>query len=163
MIEGDSVCVSVTVRAPADVAFDVFTGDIDQWWKRGRKYRVAGREPGTLVLEPRAQGRVFESYAEGTAVHEVGRVTVWEPPSRLVFEWRAVNFAPGEITEVEVRFTALDDERTQVELVHRGFAALRPDHPVRHGEPARAFLRTLGMWWGDLMGGYRERANDRRT
>jgi hypothetical protein len=29
-------------------------------------------------------------------------VTVWEPQVRLVFEWRAKNFAPAEKTEVEV-------------------------------------------------------------
>ncbi|MEP7049608.1 MAG: hypothetical protein ABJB12_04615 [Pseudomonadota bacterium] len=31
------------------------------------------------------------------------------------------------------------------------------DHPVRHGQGAPAFLRSMGMWWGALMTSLRER------
>jgi uncharacterized protein YndB with AHSA1/START domain len=37
---------------------------------------------------------------------EIGRILVWEPPHRLLFEWRASNFTAAEHTEVEVRFRA---------------------------------------------------------
>jgi hypothetical protein len=43
-----------------------------------------------------------------------------------------------------------------VALVHRGFAALSPDHPVRHGQPPAAFLGNLGLWWGRLLTSLRE-------
>jgi len=36
-------------------------------------------------------------------------------------------------------------------LVHSGFASLRPDHPVRHGEEAAVFVGRLGMWWSELL------------
>jgi uncharacterized protein YndB with AHSA1/START domain len=155
-IAGDAVSVSVTVHVPPDVAFEVFTTEIDRWWRRGIAYRVAGRRPGTLHLEGRLGGRIFEEY-EGSGLHEVGRVTAWEPPARLAFEWRGANFAPGEVTYVEVAFRAVA-AGTEVSLVHRGFAALRPDHPVRHGEGAVAFIRRLGLWWGQLLASYRDRA-----
>jgi uncharacterized protein YndB with AHSA1/START domain len=87
-------------------------------------------------------------------VIETGRVTVWEPPVRLAFDWRAVNFAPDEKTEVEVLFAGTP-EGTLVTLTHRGFARLRPDHPVRHGHEPAAFIRMMGMWWGDLLGSMR--------
>jgi hypothetical protein len=45
-----------------------------------------------------------------------------------------------------------------VTLEHRGFAALRPDHPVRHGTDPRDFIAMFGVWWGDLARAYRERA-----
>ncbi|MBC7974018.1 MAG: SRPBCC domain-containing protein, partial [Myxococcales bacterium] len=90
--------------APAD-AFEVFTTELDQWWRRGPAYRVAGRSPGALYLEPRLGGRLFEAYGEG-ALHEVGTITAWVPPSHLAFTWRGVSFAPGEATLVDVRFIA---------------------------------------------------------
>jgi uncharacterized protein YndB with AHSA1/START domain len=153
---GDQARASVLVRVAAAEAFRVFTEEIDQWWRRGFRYRVGG-VGGTLRLEPHPGGRLFESFTTpaGTRVVETGRVTGWEPPSRLVLEWRAANFAPAEKTEVEVSF----DERpngTLVIVTHRGWSAIRPDHPVRHGEATAAFLRTMGMWWGELLGALRE-------
>jgi uncharacterized protein YndB with AHSA1/START domain len=160
VIAGDGVKVTVTVNVAPIVAFEVFTTEIDRWWQRGPQYRVAGRRPGTLVLEPHEGGRLFESYdgADGNrALHEAGRVVVWDPPHRLELDWRGGNFAPGEVTRVAVAFTDLGG-RTRVDLVHTGFAALRPDHPVRHGEQTVAFIRRLGLWWGDLLTSFRELA-----
>jgi hypothetical protein len=59
------------------------------------------------------------------------------------------------VTHVLVTFAPTESGGTQVTVEHRGFAALRPDHPVRHGQEAPAFIRTLGMWWGDLMSALR--------
>lgn len=162
MIAGDRATVTVTVDVEPAVAFEVFTQEIDLWWRRGVAYRVAGRKPGTLVLEPKLGGRLFEQYQgpAGPAVHEAGRITTWEPPTRLAFEWRAVNFAPGEVTYVEITFTRTESGRTQLVLVHRGFAALRADHPVRHGDPPAMFSARIGRWWGDLLSAFRERVAD---
>ena len=77
------------------------------------------------------------------------------PPSRLAFEWRGVAFAPGERTEVEVLFSP-SPSGTTVTVTHRGWASLRPDHPVRHGNDVPAFIRMTGLWWGDLLTSLRE-------
>ena len=157
MTSGDQATVSVLVEVDPAVAFRVFTEDIDRWWRRGLRYRVAGKHRGIIHLEPRVGGRLFESFATsaGEQVVESGRVTAWEPPSRLVFEWRAVNFAPSEKTEVEVIFAA-SSSGTLVTVKHRGWSAIRPDHPVRHGEDVATFLRSRGLWWGDQMSSLRE-------
>ena len=151
---GDSVRVCTLLKVPPAEAFRVFTEEIDRWWRRGLKYRVQGPGRGVLHLEPFVGGRLFEEFdpTDGNlpVVVATGTVRVWQPPQRLVFEWRAVNFAPGESTEVELTFEACASG-TQVTLVHRGLAALRPDHPVRHGQPVPAFIRTMGLWWGGLM------------
>jgi len=155
----DKVTVTVFVEvAPAD-AFAVFTNEIDQWWRRGPAYRVAGKRPGVLHLEPRLGGRLFEEYREGAAVHEVGTITAWEPPVHLAFEWRSITFVPGETTHVEVRFVA-SGNGTRVTLEHRGWSAIRDDHPVRHGKPSAAFIADLGMWWSRLLTSLREHAAD---
>jgi uncharacterized protein YndB with AHSA1/START domain len=154
---GDQATVTVLVAVEPAQAFQVFTEEIDRWWRRGLKYRVAGKQRGIIHLEPRVGGRLFESFeaSEGTRVVETGRVTVWEPPARIVFEWRAVNFASSEKTEVEVIF-APSPSGTLVTVKHRGWEAIRSDHPVRHGEEVSAFLRTIGLWWGDLLTSLRE-------
>ena len=89
-------------------------------------------ERGIVCIEPGVGGRLFESFETdaGERVVPMGQVRVWEPPQRLVFEWRAINFAPHEHTEVEVRFEPTS-RGTLVTVVHRGWSALRADHPVR--------------------------------
>jgi uncharacterized protein YndB with AHSA1/START domain len=165
VIAGDRVAVTVRVEVAPEVAFEVFTTEIDLWWRRGVAYRASGRSHGMLALEPRLGGRLFEEYrgAAGPAVHEIGTITAWEPPARLAFEWRGSNFAPGESTHVEVTFTRTASGATEVALVHTGFAALRPDHPVRHGQPVPVFIGTIGRWWGDLLSSLREHASSSRV
>jgi uncharacterized protein YndB with AHSA1/START domain len=156
-IPGDQARASVLVAVAPDAAFRIFTEEIDQWWRRGMKYRVSGKHRGMLHLEPRVGGRLFESYDTGRRAHavETGRVTVWDPPRRLVFDWRAVNFAPEEVTEVEVEFEP-SPSGTLVTVTHRGWSKIRPDHPVRHGEEVADFIRTMGLWWGGLLASLRE-------
>lgn len=103
-MNGDSARVSVTVAVPPPLAFEIFTKEIDRWWRRGMKFRHAGKHSGFLRIEPQMDGRLFESIDGdgGPHVLEVGRVRVWEPPRRLCFTWRNANFAPHELTEVEV-------------------------------------------------------------
>ncbi|MGE0789549.1 MAG: SRPBCC domain-containing protein [Sandaracinaceae bacterium] len=146
----DRARASVLVRVPIEHAFRVFTEDIDRWWRRGLKYRVSGKRTGILHLEPFVGGRLFESYGEPPRVFENGRVTRWEPPRELAFEWRAANFASHESTTVEVSF-APSASGTLVTVTHRGWASIRPDHPARHGHAPGPFLRMNGMWWGDLL------------
>jgi uncharacterized protein YndB with AHSA1/START domain len=156
---GDQARVSVVVAVPPAVAFRVFTEEIDAWWRRGLRYRVARGDRGILHLEPGVGGRLFESFdsPSGPKVVETGRVRAWEPPSRLVFEWRAVNFAPAESTEVEVQFEP-SARGTLVTVTHRGWSRIRPDHPARHGLETEAFVRKIGLWWSDLMSSLREHA-----
>ncbi|HEY8089596.1 MAG TPA: SRPBCC domain-containing protein, partial [Polyangiaceae bacterium] len=103
---GDGAAVSVRVAVSREDAFDVFTREIDLWWRHGQKFRIAGRRRGTLHLEPGVGGRLFETFEQSTGSRtiEVGRMTGWDPPGRLAFEWQGVNFKPHEKTFVEVLF-----------------------------------------------------------
>lgn len=157
---GDRVRAMVAVPLPLEDAFALFTGEIDRWWRRGPRHRNLLGADAVICIEPKPDGRVFESQpgADGREhVFEVGRVLSWEPPHRVVMCWRASNFAPGERTEVEVRFEA-SPGGTTVTLEHRGWDAIRADHPVRHGQASAAFLRGLGLWWGDQLSTLRELA-----
>ena len=154
---GDQVRASVRVAAEQGGAFRLFTEEIDRWWLRGLKYRVAGRRRGIIALEARLGGRLYESFDtdDGPIVVHTGDVILWEPPARIVLEWRAVNFAADEKTEVEITFEP-SEGGTLVTVTHRGWSAIRPDHPVRHGFEEQPFLRMFGLWWRDLMESLRE-------
>lgn len=162
MISGDAAAASVFVRVSQEDAFDVFTREIDAWWKTGPKFRVAGKRRGRLFFEGGLGGRLFETFevASGTRTFEVGKVTAWDPPRRMELEWRISNFAPDEKTTVEVTFEAMG-EGTMVTVRHRGWASLRKGHPARHGLEGAAFARSIGMWWGELMTSLREHVAER--
>jgi hypothetical protein len=159
---GDAASASIFVRVTQDDAFHVFTREIDQWWRHGAKYRVAGRLRGRLFFECSLGGRLFETFegAAGSQTAEVGKVTRWDPPCHFALEWRGVNFKPHEKTLVEVTFEP-SGEGTLVTVRHSGWSALPEDHPARHGLVGPAFSRTIGLWWGELMSALREHVAER--
>lgn len=160
---GDRAAATVQVAVSIEDAFDVFTSEIDLWWRMGRKFRIAGRRPGRLVFEPGLDGRLFETvtFDSRQRTFEVGRVIEWDPPRRLALEWRGVNFRPHEKTLVEVTFTAVPGG-TMVRVEHSGWSTLPDDHPARHGRVGPAFSRSIGMWWGELLTSLREHAGQRK-
>ena len=127
-IPGDQARVSVVVGVPPEVAFRIFTEEIDQWWCRGLKYRIAGTRRGIIHIEPRVGGRLFESFENGseTKIFESGKVTVWEPPSRLVFDWWTRG-SKAKTLSVGAEFCAIVRQGSVV--ASRGFRAA--DVPVR--------------------------------
>jgi hypothetical protein len=165
MISGDSAAASVHVRVAQADAFEVFTREIDQWWRTGPKYRFGGKKRGQLFFEGGLGGRLFETFDAGggaTRTFEVGKITAWDPPHRFELEWRITNFAPDESTMVEVTFEPMG-EGTMVTVRHRGWSALRKGHPARHGLEGAAFAREIGMWWGELMTSLREHVDAMHT
>ena len=150
MSANDSVRVTIVVAVPPAEAFEAFTADVDAWWRRGPRFRAAGGRPSTMCFEGGAGGRLVEIGAgPGGARFEYGRVLAWEPPGHLRFEFRGQNFRPGETTWVDVRFEP-DEGGTRVTLENGGFAALPPDHPVRHGAAEADFVVSMGRWWLEL-------------
>lgn len=159
MSKPDSVRVTTFVAVDPDAAFEVFTRETDLWWKQGPRFRFGARRVGVLGFEGGEGGRLTERFDDGPAF-DIGTVLTWEPGARLVFEWRARNFAPDQKTVVEVRFVPKNGG-TEVVLEHRGWAVLPDEHPARHGHTGRAFADMLGLWWGELLTSYRVHAGPR--
>lgn len=151
--------VAVRVDVEPARAFDLFVLEIDRWWRRGVKFRHAGAAVGSIQIEPRLGGAVFETWsdARGEQRFVLGNVIAWQPPHQLVFTWRNATFAPLEQTEVEVTFARVG-ESTLVTVRHRGWEALRADHPARHGADDEGLQRVIGLWWGDQLTSLRELA-----
>jgi uncharacterized protein YndB with AHSA1/START domain len=112
---------SVTVQAPPERAFDVFTTGMSSWWPMD-SHHIGETEAVEILMEPR--GRWGERDADGNEC-VWGFVTEWDPPRRVVLAWHLTpqydfDPDPGRSTEIEVRFTP-QDGGTLVELEHRGF------------------------------------------
>jgi uncharacterized protein YndB with AHSA1/START domain len=111
---------AVTVAAPVERAFTVFTEDFDAWWPAS--HHIGAAPPVLRTLEAGPDGRWFERAADGTEC-DWGRVRVWEPPHRLVLSWTTgadwkPDPDPAHWSEVEVLFSAVAGG-TRVDLEHR--------------------------------------------
>ncbi len=156
----DTPKIEVTTVVDADpmTAFEVFTAEVDVWWKRGPRFRPAIRGPGVLQFEPGVGGRLLEIY-EDESTFVFGRVNVWAPGERLVFELIGREFGAGESTEVEVRFEPAGG-KTRVTVVHRGWERFPEDHPARHGFSEAAFHDVMSAWWAELLVPFNNRLGD---
>jgi hypothetical protein len=149
------VLVALRVKAAPERAFSAFVGEIGAWWRPNPLFRFTPREPGVLSFEAPdgagRGGRLIETRANGK-VFEIGQVRVWDPPHRLVVGWRQATFAPGQDTQVEVRFEAVGEE-TRVSVEHIGWDSVPIEHVARHGFPLGVFLQRHGEWWRELLSG----------
>ena len=106
---------SVVIERSPEIAFRIFCDKIGQWWPKGPSF--GGKNLTDMVIEGRVGGRFFERYEDGTEF-EIGRVTTYEPPTKVAFTWRAPSW--DQATDVEIRFTP-EAAGTRVELEHRGW------------------------------------------
>ena len=139
------VFVALRVKATPERAFQAFVEEIGQWWTPSRLFQTTPRPPGVLAFEPGEGGRLTETLANGK-VFEIGRITAWEPPARLVFSWRQASFPPDLQTEVEVKFEPVGEE-TRVSVEHRGFDKVPADNVARHRFPDQVLLMRLADHW----------------
>jgi uncharacterized protein YndB with AHSA1/START domain len=108
-----------------------------------------------LAFEPKPGCRFTDTYADG-AVFEIGRITDWEPGTRLAFSWRQAGFEPGQVTHVEVRFEPIG-EKTRETIEHLGWDTVPEDHAARHHFPDALFLRRHAEWWQTLLARWRRK------
>jgi uncharacterized protein YndB with AHSA1/START domain len=75
-----------------------------------------------VVMQPGVGGRIYEQTPDGDE-RDWGRVTVWDPPERLVYLWH-IGRPASDATEVEIRFLPQGEAATRVEIEHRGWDRL---------------------------------------
>ncbi|MGH8427341.1 MAG: SRPBCC domain-containing protein [Gammaproteobacteria bacterium] len=143
------ILVSLHVGASPERAFEVFVRDIGAWWQPNELFCFTPRSPGRLTFEPELGGRFMETFPDGE-VFEIGRITDWEPSTRLAFTWRQASFASDQDTRVEVRFEAVGTE-TRVTVTHSGWDTVPQDHLARHHFPDAIFLHRHAEWWQVLL------------
>lgn len=125
-----------TVPLSVEQAFARFTEGIATWWPLATHsvaaYSEGRTEAESVLMEGRVGGRIIERQRGGVEC-EWGRITDWEPPSRVAFTWY-----PGRddrtAMQVEVTFAA-EGDGARLRLVHTGWeimgdeaAAVRSDY-----------------------------------
>ena len=127
------VRTSVVVDLGPEEAFEVFTAEMELWYRRGAVAFGSQERAGGLRLEPHLGGRVLRvnEGATGRSETEIGRITVWELGCRLIF-------VDLRETEVDVSFEP-EGQSTQVVLEHRCLDRLPPrcrcPQPIRVAAP----------------------------
>lgn len=103
---------SVVLSCAVERAFELFTEHAGEWWPAERRH--TSDATSTIAILP--DGRFFERARDGREV-DLGRVTVWDPPARLVLDWY-----PGtdrdHPTHVTITFT-MEGDRTRITIEHR--------------------------------------------
>ncbi|HZR79561.1 MAG TPA: SRPBCC family protein [Candidatus Binatia bacterium] len=142
----------LTVEAPQERAFRVFTENMGAWWPK--QHHIGASPLKACVIEPKPDGRWYEVGEDGSTC-DWGKVIAWDPPRRLVLAWQLdaeFKYDPALVTEVEVSFTVLGPKRTRVDFEHRNLD--------RFGDAAERMQRDLGGGWGQILESYAETAVD---
>jgi len=142
-----SIRKQLTVEAPLDRAFRVFTANMGAWWPK--EHHIGKAALKDCVIEPKVNGRWYERGEDGSEC-EWGKVLEWDPPRRLVLAWQlneGFQYDPALVTEVEVTFTLLAPKQTRVDFEHRNLE--------RFGEAAERLRGLMGDGWGQILESYK--------
>lgn len=145
---------SVTVKAPIDKAFRVFTDGFNSWWPA--EHHIGNADLAEAVLEGRAGGRWYERGVDGSEC-DWGRVLVYDPPHRIVLSWHLnadwqYDPDPSRASIIDVRFTDVGDGQTRVDFEHRDIA--------NHGDRADSIHEAVtgDGGWSDILQRYAQAA-----
>lgn len=135
MSEARSITSEVEVAVDPPTAFRVFTEEMDLWWVRSPISFFDAARAVAQRCEPGVGGRLLEIYDESTEdVLELGRITVWEPGTRL--GWHS----SVDDVEVEVHF-----DGSEVGTNVRVEARIPAGGQDRGGT---AWVRVVPRWFG---------------
>lgn len=150
-----AVHTSITVDAPVERAFKVFTEEIGSWWNPD--HHLLDGELAEMIFEPREGGHIIDRGVDGSECRW-SRVLAYDPPDSVVFSWDInlewkLETDLEKTSEVEIRFIADGPERTVVELEHRNLD--------RHGDGWEAMRDSVGAedGWGSGLALYAGRIN----
>ena len=130
----------LVVRCRPELAFDVFTARMSEWWPLAT-HSVGADEATSVTVEPREGGRLFETCTDG-AEHVWGHVTRWDPPAGFDCTWHPGREADAA-TRLSLRFLA-DGDGTRVLLEHAGWEIL--------GDEAEATRNGYDGGWESVFG-----------
>ena len=145
-VSTEDLTIRKTLSVPIGVeeAWQLFTERASSWWPFPT-HSIGGEATKAAVMEGRPGGRFYERQQDGTEA-DWAIVRTWEPPTRLVLEWKV---DPSCASEVEVRF-APEGDGTRVVLEHRGWEA--------YGDGARDAMASYDGGWDVVLRPYVEAA-----
>jgi hypothetical protein len=136
----DPIRQSLLVAASPEVAFEVFTLEMGDWWDPA--YTPDPATFDAIALGPEVGAPV--SMVHGDASYPWGSVTVWEPGARYAQTfWLAMD--PAHPSTIEATFTA-EGDGTRVDFEHGGWTDDNAAARDKYGD------------WGHLLGRFAEAA-----
>lgn len=131
---------TIEVPCSQQQAFHVFVNDMPRWWpldKRSMSKMHNGNPSKALRVEPKLGGTIVETGHDDTEYHW-GTFTAYDPHDFLSMDFH-MGMPPENASLVEVRFTALGDEQTRVELTQSNWEAF--------GDMAEMMRGGYGSGW----------------
>lgn len=137
----DPMVYTIEVPCSQEKAFGIFTRDMGSWWpleKRSISLMNGGKPAKSLRIEPKEGGKIIEIAHDDTE-HLWGTVKSYDPNDFFSMDFHMG--LPAETASlVEVRFTALGKDRTQVVLAQSNWEAF--------GDLAQTMRDGYGSSWG---------------
>jgi uncharacterized protein YndB with AHSA1/START domain len=128
------------LRCGVESAFDTYVERIGEWWDPA--YTVNAATLKTVTIEPHVGGRVFATHLD-EGDFEWGRVTLWEPPHRLVYtSWLAQ--IPEHASEISIEL-APTDLGCSFRFEHGGWTAANADDRAKFSEWPRILARFIAL------------------
>jgi len=104
-------------------AFDILVREMGSWWplqKRSMSMK-SGRPPKALNVDPQLGGKIVEIGHDDTEYHW-GTIRTFSPHDLIAMDFH-MGMPPDQASLVEVQFTALASNRTEVELTQSNWEA----------------------------------------
>jgi hypothetical protein len=139
---------TIEVPCSQEKAFGVFVNEMDSWWPLSifTVSAMSGGVAKSIRVEPKVGGQIVEIGNDDTE-HLWGTIRSYDPHDSVGMDF---HIAPtgddtvGSWSLVEVRFTALGSDRTQVELTQTNWEAF--------GEKAAMLRGGYGPGWDAIFG-----------
>ena len=137
----DPLVKTIEVPCSQEKAFRVFVNEMGNWWpldKRSMSKMHSGKPSKSLRIDPKQSGKIVEIGADDTE-YLWGTVMSYEPHDLVSMDFHMGLPAGKSASIVEIRFTALSNERTRVILTHSNWEA--------YGELAEMMRGGYGSGW----------------
>ena len=137
----DPIIKTIDVPCGQEKAFAVFVNEMGSWWpldKRSMSLMQSDGKPAkSLSIEAKLGGKIVEIGHDDTE-YLWGTIRSYDPNDSVSMDFH-MGLPPENASLVEVRFTALDNGRTRVELTQSNFEAF--------GDMAEMMRGGYGSGW----------------
>ena len=130
---------TIEVPCSQEKAFRVLVNEMGSWWPLDKRSMSMhhGATAKSLLVEPKLGGKIIETGHDDT-LHHWGTIKTYDPHDSVTMDFH-MGLPAENASLVEVKFTALDSERTQVELTQSNWEAF--------GDMAEMMRRGYGSGW----------------
>ncbi len=137
----DPIIKTIEVPCNQAMAFSVFVDQMGSWWPLDKRsmslYGEGGKPAKSLQVDAQVGGKIIEIGPDETEYHW-GTITTYDPNDLLRMDFH-MGLPAENASLVEVRFSAVGDAMTRVELKHSNWEAF--------GDRAEMMRGGYGSGW----------------